>query len=59
MKVMTRGALAAVLAIAGAVGAGAQSPRIRQLMQGEERVLVADISDTNRICEAKMTVGFD
>jgi len=59
MKVSTRGALAAVLAIAGVAGAGAQSPKIRQMMQREERALVADIADTNRICEAKIAVGFD
>lgn len=59
MKVTTRCALAAVLAIAGVAGAGAQSPKIRQLMRGEDRGLLADVADTNRICQAKITVGFD
>jgi hypothetical protein len=59
MKVTTRGALAAVLAVAGVAGAGAQSPKIRQMMQREEMALVADIADTNRMCDAKIAVRFD
>jgi len=56
---MTRGALVAVLAVAGVAGAGAQSPKIRQMIEREERALVADIADTNRICDAKIAVKFD
>ena len=59
MKVTTRGALAVVIALAGVAGAGAQSPKTRQMMQREERALAADVADTNRVCDAKIAVGFD
>jgi hypothetical protein len=47
------------MATAGVAGAGAQSAKMRQIMQGEGRVLVADIADTNRICDVKIAGAFD
>jgi len=59
MKVVLSGALAALLAATCVVGAGAQSPKVRQIMQREERALLPDVADTNRICGAKITAKFD
>ena len=59
MKVVKRGTLAAVIAIAGMASAGAQSPKIRQMMQYEEGALAADVADTNRVCEANIAAAFD
>jgi hypothetical protein len=59
MKLTTRVVLTAAMAIAGMAGAGAQSPKIQQMMQREERALAADVVDTNRVCDAKIAVRFD
>jgi hypothetical protein len=58
-KVVLCGAMTALLAVTCVMRAGAQSPKVRQIMQREERALMPDVADTNRICDANITVKFD